>query len=96
MNGNGDIFPLTCDYGQTYVVAVAGRGHSPGHLVGRNAVLIPVTFGEITGNGVHPQVGDTSTSCTLLIPAASRSSLSTNATSSIRVSSLTAATSSSS
>lgn len=49
VKGNSDVVPLTCDNGQTYDVVVSGRGEfTPGHIVGSNAMLIPVAFGEFT------------------------------------------------
>ncbi|HEV2070290.1 MAG TPA: hypothetical protein VGR26_10890, partial [Acidimicrobiales bacterium] len=50
---NSDIVPLTCDNGQTYDVVVSGGGDfTPGHIVGSNAIFVPVAFGEITGTAL--------------------------------------------
>ncbi len=46
---NSDIVPVTCDNGQTYHVVLSGGGEfTPGHIVGSNAVFVPVAFSEIT------------------------------------------------
>lgn len=46
---NSDVVPLECDNGETYDVVVSGSGEfTPGHVVGSNAMLIPVAFGPIT------------------------------------------------
>lgn len=54
VNGrNSELVPLTCDNGQTYDVVVSGSGEfTPGHVVGSNAVLVPVAFGEITATAL--------------------------------------------
>ena len=50
---NSDIVPLTCDNGQTYDVVVSGGGEfTPGHIVGSNAIFVPVEFGEITATAL--------------------------------------------
>lgn len=50
---NSDTVPVTCDNGQTYDVVVSGRGEfTPGHVVGSNAMLIPVAFGEINATAL--------------------------------------------
>lgn len=55
---NSDIVELECDNGQTYEVVVSGGGEfTPGHVVGSNAMLIPVAFGPITFTAVPS--GDT-------------------------------------
>jgi hypothetical protein len=43
----GDVFPLVCDNGVTYEIAVNGNGEfTPGHNLAGTAMLIPVAFGE--------------------------------------------------
>ena len=46
VNGkNGLVFPLTCDNGQSYEIAVNGNGEFlPGHIVGSTSVLVPEAF----------------------------------------------------
>jgi len=46
----GNVFPITCDNGQSYDVAVNGNGEfSPAHDTASNATLVPVSFGPFTG-----------------------------------------------
>ncbi|HEX2273867.1 MAG TPA: hypothetical protein VHG90_08340 [Acidimicrobiales bacterium] len=50
---NATIIPLVCDNGQTYQVVVTGSGHfTPAHVIGSNAIFVPVAFGNITGTAV--------------------------------------------
>ena len=46
----GEVVPLDCDDGTTYLVAVNGNGaFSPGHDTASTATVVPVSFGEFTG-----------------------------------------------
>ena len=50
---NATIVPLVCDNGQTYQVVVTGSGSfTPAHVIGSNAVFVPVAFGNVTGTAV--------------------------------------------
>ena len=51
---NTTVITLFCDNSQTpYQVVVNGNGQfTPAHVLGSNAVFVPVAFGEITGTAV--------------------------------------------
>jgi hypothetical protein len=51
-----DEVPLSCDNGDTYVVAVNGNGtFTPGHDTDGTGVLVPVAFGPFTGTITNAQ-----------------------------------------
>ncbi len=46
----GDVFPVDCDNGVTYLVTANGNGDfTPAHDSASTSVLIPVSFGEFSG-----------------------------------------------
>jgi hypothetical protein len=46
----GELVPVVCDNGHTYLVAVNGNGlWTPGHDVDSTTMLIPTAFGEFHG-----------------------------------------------
>ena len=45
----GEIIPVDCDNGQSYVIAVNGNGaFTPAHDTASTATFVPVSFGEFT------------------------------------------------
>jgi len=46
----GELVPLECDDGASYLVAVTGNGlWTPGHDINSTSMLIPTSFGEFHG-----------------------------------------------
>jgi len=47
---SGEVVPVVCDNGSTYLVAVNGNGDfTPGHDVASTTILVPTAFGEFHG-----------------------------------------------
>lgn len=52
----GEVISLECDNGQSYDVVVNGRGEfTPGHIVGSNQVIVPISFGDFVFRAEDPQ-----------------------------------------